>query len=48
MTPYKLAFFVVFSTLLCGPGPLLSQELDSTFTRDPNQPIDKQYSDQIR
>jgi len=47
MTPFKLALTVVFSTLLCAAAPLFSQELNSTFARDPGQPIDKQYTDQI-
>jgi hypothetical protein len=47
MTPFKLALIVVFSTLLCAAAPLFSQELNSTFARDPGQPIDKQYTDQI-
>ncbi len=34
--------------LLCNCLSLFSQELNSTFARDPNQPIDQQYTEQIR
>ena len=46
MTPSKLALIVVSSTLLASTA--LSQELNSSFARDPGQPIDQQYTDQIR
>jgi hypothetical protein len=48
MTPSKLALIVVCSTLLPAGAPLHSQELNSTFARDPGQPINQQYTDQIR
>jgi zinc carboxypeptidase len=47
MTPSKLALIVVSSTLFCPALPTFSQELNSNFARDPGQPIDQQYSDQI-
>ena len=47
MTSSKLALIAVFSTLFCTPIPLLSQELNSNFARDPGQPIDQHYTDQI-
>jgi hypothetical protein len=47
MTPSKLALILVYSTLCSLASPLLSQELNSTFARDPGQPIDQQYTDQI-
>ena len=46
MTLRKLALIVVSSILLCTSG-LFSQELNSNFDRDPRQPIDQQYTDQI-
>jgi hypothetical protein len=46
MTLSKLALIVVSSTLLATTA--LSQELNSSFARDPGQPIDQQYTDQIR
>ncbi len=48
MTPSKLALIVVSSTLFSAAVPLLSQELNSTFARDPGQPIDRQYTEQIQ
>jgi Zinc carboxypeptidase len=48
MTRSKLALIVVGSALFPLTAPLLSQELNSTFARDPGQPIDQQYTDQIR
>ena len=47
MTPSKLALLAVSSILFSATAPLLSQELNSTFARDPGQPIDQQYTDQI-
>jgi Zinc carboxypeptidase len=41
----RLAFLVV--TSFCAATSTLSAQLDSTFARDANQPIDKQYTDQI-
>jgi hypothetical protein len=46
MTPSKLALIVI-STLFSIAAPLFSQELNSNFARDPGQPIDQQYTDQI-
>src|SRR6516225_4995123 len=46
MTSSKSALFVAFSTLFFA-SPLLSQELYSDLARDPKQPIDHQYTDQI-
>jgi len=47
MSPFKSALFFAFFPLFC-VLPLLSQELNLTLARDPNQPIDQQYTDQIR
>ena len=46
MTPSKLVLLGVLSALLSGTTSL-SQELNSNFARDPGQPIDQQYTDQI-
>jgi hypothetical protein len=46
MSPSKLTVLVVLSLLSCTPA-LPSQELDSNLARDPNQAMDKQYTDQI-
>jgi hypothetical protein len=50
MTLSKVALIVVCSVIfsLSAAAPLQSQELNSTFARDPGQPIDQQYTDQIR
>src|SRR6202167_1525610 len=45
MTPSKLTLIVVCFTLLSKMS--LSQELNGNFARDPGQPIDQQYTDQI-
>ncbi len=42
----KLPLLLVLFTLSCAL-PLLSEEMNSTLARDPNQPIDQQYTDQI-
>lgn len=47
MTTSKLAFIVVSFALFSNSAPLYCQELNSTFARDPGQPIDQQYTDQI-
>lgn len=47
MTSSKLALLAVSPLLLLVAVPLLSQELNSTFARDPGQAIDQQYTDQI-
>jgi|SRR5579872_1391015 len=46
MSRAQLALIVVSSTLLFATTAL-SQELNSTFARDPGQPIDQLYTDQI-
>src|SRR5579872_5604191 len=46
MSRAQLALIVVSSTLLFATTAL-SQELNSTFARDPGQPIDQQYTDKI-
>jgi hypothetical protein len=49
MTRSKLALLAIFSFLVCVSSvPLFCQELNSTFARDPGQPIDQQYTAQIR
>ena len=48
MTAPKPALIVVSLALLCAATTSLSQELNSNFARDPRQPIDQQYTDQIR
>ena len=48
MTPSKLALIFVSFALFCAEPSLFSQELNSTFGRDPGQPVDQQYTDQIR
>ncbi|MGA8502412.1 MAG: M14 family zinc carboxypeptidase [Candidatus Sulfotelmatobacter sp.] len=48
MTTSKLALTVVCSALFSFTIPVFSQELNSTFARDPGQAIDQQYTDQIR
>jgi hypothetical protein len=46
MAPSKLTLIVVcFTLLFCRVS--LSQELNANFARDPGQPIDQQYTDQI-
>jgi hypothetical protein len=49
MTTSKLALIVSFALFapFSASAPLLSQELNSTFARDPGQAIDQQYTDQI-
>ncbi len=44
----KLGLRAVSSILFLASAPLLSQQLNSNFSRDPRQPIDQQYTDQIR
>ena len=43
----KLALALVSSAVLSAAAPLVSQGLNSNFARDPAQPIDQQYTDQI-
>jgi len=45
MLPAKLPLFAAFLAI-CS-APLASQQLNSNFARDPAQPIDQQYTDQI-
>ena len=47
MTRSKLALLFVCSAALSVHPLLFAQELDSTFARDPGQPIDQHYTDQI-
>jgi hypothetical protein len=47
MTLSRLVQIAIFSVLLCSAAPLLAQELNSNYARDPGQPVDKQYTDQI-
>jgi Zinc carboxypeptidase len=47
MTPFKQALIALSAVLFAATAPLFSQELNSTFARDPGQPIDQQYTDQI-
>src|SRR5271169_4370511 len=47
MSRSKLAWIAV-PTLFAATASVFSQELNSTFARDPGQPIDQQYTDQIR
>ena len=42
----KLGLLAISSILFCS-APLLSQQLNSNFSRDPRQPIDQHYTDQI-
>src|SRR5580693_117999 len=48
MTPSKLALIFVSFALFSAEPSLFSQELNSTFGRDPGQPVDQQYTDQIK
>ncbi len=47
MTPAKLGLLAISSILLFANAPLLGQQLNSNFARDPGQPIDQNYTDQI-
>jgi Zinc carboxypeptidase len=47
MTPSRLGLLAISSVLFSATVPLHSQELNSTFARDPGQPVDRQYTDQI-
>jgi hypothetical protein len=47
MTPSKLALIVICSAMFSANTSLFSQELNANFARDPRQPIDQQYTDQI-
>jgi len=47
MTRSKLAVMLVFSAALFPAVPAHSQVLDSTFARDPRQPVDQDYTEKI-
>src|SRR6202453_2482674 len=47
MTPSKLVLSLCYSPLFSATPALFSQELNPNFARDPRQPIDQQYTDQI-
>ena len=47
MTPSKPGLLALSFVLFSIAVPLRSQELNSTFARDPGQPVDRQYTDQI-
>ncbi len=47
MSPSKLALIVASSALISAAAPLVPQQLNANFARDPAQPIDRQYTDQI-
>ena len=47
MTPAKLGLLAISSFLLFANAPLLCQQLNSNFARDPGQPVDQHYTDQI-
>jgi hypothetical protein len=47
MTPSKPGLLAIAFVLFSVTVPLHSQELNSTFARDPGQPVDRQYTDQI-
>jgi hypothetical protein len=47
MISSKLGLLAVSSILFSATLPVLSQELNSNFARDPGQPIDQQYTDHI-
>ncbi|HEY6370774.1 MAG TPA: M14 family zinc carboxypeptidase [Candidatus Sulfotelmatobacter sp.] len=43
----KLGLLTISSILFFASAPLLAQQLNSNFSRDPRQPIDQHYTDQI-
>jgi hypothetical protein len=47
MTPAKLRLLALPAILFFAAVPLLSQELNANFARDPGQPIDQAYTDHI-
>ena len=47
MSRSKLGLLAISSILFSASAPLLSQQLNSNFSRDPRQPIDQHYTDQI-
>ena len=47
MSLRKLALAIVSCAVFSADAPLVSQSLNSNFARDPAQPIDQQYTDQI-
>src|SRR5271163_4835807 len=48
MKSSKLALFFTSSVLLCTSPCVLSQELNADYARDPAQPIDQHYTEQMR
>ena len=48
MRPSQLALLFTSSVLLCGTAPVLAQGLSNDYARDPAQPIDQHYTDQMR
>ena len=47
MRPAKLPIFLAFLVLLAITPLFSQQQLNANFARDPAQPIDQQYTDQI-
>ncbi len=47
MTRASLKLFLSFLILFCATSTLHSQALNANFARDPQQPVDQQYTDQI-
>src|SRR6202789_278393 len=47
MTPSRLGLLVLSCVLFFATVPLRCQDLNSPFARDPGQPVDRQYTDQI-
>ena len=47
MTRARLKLFLSSLILLCATSTLHSQALNANFARDPQQPVDQQYTDQI-
>src|SRR6202522_3164284 len=47
MTPSRLGLLALSCVLFFANSSLFSQDLNSAFARDPGQPVDRQYTDQI-
>jgi Zinc carboxypeptidase len=47
MSISKIVLTLLTSSVICGSVPGLSQGLNANYARDPGQPIDQQYTDQI-
>src|SRR5580692_8595768 len=47
MTPSRLGLLALSCVLFFATVPLRGQDLNSPFDRDPGQPVDRQYTDQI-